>query len=121
MTAPQVWVQRTTRPITGEQHELLVHAVLDLLECGGLAVDFTTEDCEGRVTNLGTEGVLGDIAGPLYDAELEVNGGGRIEVRFVFRKSDLHEALSLAVKGTPFLSIQRRFRESPGTEETVWN
>ena len=121
MTTPQVWVQRPTRPITGEVHELLVHAVLDLLDCDGLAVDFTTDECEGRVTALGQEGVLGDIAGPLYDAELELQEGGHIEVRFVFRASDLHEALALAMKGTPFKTIRRLARSGSKSGEAVWN
>ena len=48
MGSPRIWVQRTTRPISSVLHELLVHAVLDLRDCNGLAVDFTTESCEGH-------------------------------------------------------------------------
>ncbi len=121
MGSPRIWVQRTTRPISSVLHELLVHAVLDLRDCNGLAVDFTTESCEGRVTNLNTEGILGDIAGPLYDAELNMDGSEKIEVRFVFRESDLKEALNLARRGTPFHTIRRQLKDRAVVDDAEWN
>jgi hypothetical protein len=90
--APPYWVLISvlfsSQPLTPPLAMALHHAAFELYRSGGSGSPLAGDLLSGRITNLQKDVLLGDIAGPAFEAEIETERGSGV-VRFLLTRQGL--------------------------------
>ena len=90
--SPPYWVLISvlfsSQPLTPPVAMALHHAAFELYTSGGTASPLAGDLLSGRITNLRKDVLLGHIAGPAFEAEIETERGSGV-VRFLLTRQGL--------------------------------
>lgn len=81
-------LMRTGAILSPETCEMLFQMAREMYRDGKTSLGISADDCEGRLTTAGRTTCLGGLAGPLFEAMLDHEGGTTM-VRFIVSSSDL--------------------------------